>query len=345
MAKKVINILGIETSCDETAAAIVQNGTDVLSNVIASQIKVHQKTGGVVPEVAAREHVKYLVPVIKQALHDARIDWHHVDAIAVTKGPGLPSSLVSGVTAANVLALLKRKPLIPVNHVEGHFLANFLDCEEKIRFPVLVLSVSGGHNELVFMSDQLRYRVLGETRDDAAGEAFDKVARLLGLPYPGGPAISELAKGGDCLKYHFPRAYLEKGSLDFSFSGLKTSILYFLQKGLDYGKKKPSKKFLADTAASFQEAIVDILKEKILMALKKFPEIREVHLTGGVSANKRLREVMGIAVMRIILRHPKKLSYCTDNAAMIACRGYFQFMRDKALSLQRFSPVVSNPNF
>lgn len=310
-----MKILAIESSCDETAAAVVENGSKVLTNVIASQIAIHKETGGVMPEVAAREHIKAIIPTVEKAMEDHT--WDEIDAVAVTKEPGLIGSLVIGRISAAVLAFAKGKPLIEVNHIHGHMYANWLDTETEPQFPIVILTVSGGHNELVLMRSHGDFEKLGETLDDAAGEAFDKVARLLKLGYPGGPAIEKAAINGNPRAVEFPRGM--KNSWDFSFSGLKTSVLYFLQK--DNRLDEPQ--FVADVAASFQEAVADALVEKLMMAVKKYKP-KEVHLSGGVSANKYLRarierELDGQAVFR----HPKKMSYCTDNAAMIGGAAYF----------------------
>jgi len=341
-----MRILGIETSCDETAAAVVENGTIVLSNVIASQIPLHQKTGGVVPEVAAREHVLKIIPVIDRALKEAKCGWDNIDAIAVTQGPGLLSSLIIGMTAASTLALYKNKPLIPVNHIAGHIYANWLDEDPKdpIHFPLLVMTVSGGHNELVLMKSHADYKLLGETLDDAAGEAFDKVARMLNLGYPGGPEIARVAEKGNAGAFNFPRVHMAKDSFDFSFSGLKTAVLNVVKTEFA-NKKRLSKKFIADCAASFQEAACEVLADKLLKAAA-LHKVKEVHLAGGVSANRRLREITaerieggfyrdhkGKQIKLTIspkLRFAKKLVFCTDNAAMIAAAAYFHFKKSRA---------------
>lgn len=352
-----MKILAIETSCDETAASIVEDGWKVLSNVIASQIDLHAKTGGVVPEVAAREHVLKMIPVLEECLEKANCDWDDIDAIAATKGPGLISSLIIGTETANVISYVKKKPLIPVQHITGHIYSNWLEVEEEIQFPVLILTVSGGHNELILMRSHHHFEVLGETRDDAAGEAFDKVARILGLGYPGGPIISKIGMEGDAGRFKLPRAYLEKGSLDFSFSGLKTAVLNEVKKsvgmsvqnnrleiaaGGDTERKSnisqpvaQDSNFKADLAASFQEAVVEVLANKLMMALEKFPEVIEIHLAGGVSANKRLREVIEAKKPSgITFRYPKSILYCTDNAAMIAAAAYHLYK----LNPDKFSP-------
>lgn len=331
-----MKILGIETSCDETSCAIVENGTRVLANIIASQIDLHAKTGGVVPEIAAREHVLKMIPVLDECLSVAGCTWDDIDAVAVTRGPGLISSLIIGTETANVISFLKEKPLVPVQHIVGHIYSNWLEIPDEVEFPVLVLTVSGGHNELILMRDHSEFEVLGETRDDAAGEAFDKVARILELGYPGGPVISREAENGDLARFNLPRSFLEKGSLDFSFSGLKTAVLNEAKKNVINGQ------FKADLAASFQEAVVTVLAEKLMMAYEKFSEVKELHLAGGVSANKRLREFIekmihgGCGSCKSAekfskipkLRYPKFIQFCTDNAAMIAAAGYYLYKKE-----------------
>lgn len=335
-----MKILGIETSCDETACAIVENGQKVLANAIASQIDLHQKTGGVVPEIAAREHVLKMVPVIEEALAEAKIEWPEIDAIAVTRGPGLVSSLIIGTETASAISYAKEKILIPVQHIVGHIYSNWLGVEEEIKFPVLILTVSGGHNELILMKAHGEFEVLGETRDDAAGEAFDKVARILGLGYPGGPAISQLAENGDPKRFKFPRAFLEKGSFDFSFSGLKTAVLQEVRKN-----ERLSMQEKADLAASFQEAVVEVLAAKLFAAYRHFHGIVEIHLAGGVSANQRLRAVVSekFSKEKIKLRHPLSLKYCTDNAAMIAGAAFFLHQKnpDKYRASTNLIPTTS----
>ena len=353
-----MKILGIETSCDETAAAVVENGTRVLSNVIFSQIPLHRKTGGVVPEVAAREHVVKIIPVLEEALKQAGATPDEIDAIAVTQGPGLLSSLVIGVTAASTLATVLKKPLIPVNHIAGHIYANWLDekAEDPVRFPLVVLTVSGGHNELVLMKSHANYKLLGETLDDAAGEAFDKVARLLGLGYPGGPQVARAAEAGNPRRFKFPQAQIGKDSFDFSFSGLKTAVLTLAER--EHKREGLlSEEFINDCSASFQEAVCGVLTDKLLRAAAK-NKVREVHLAGGVSANKRLREMAAekIAARRYYdhkgkpvklslqprLRHAANFSYCTDNAAMIAAAAYFHFRASRKKPV-RLMPVLADP--
>jgi N6-L-threonylcarbamoyladenine synthase len=288
-----MKILGIETSCDETACSIVEDGRKVLSNTVFSQIDIHAKTGGVVPEVAAREHVLKMIPVLDECMKQADCTWNDIFAIAITRGPGLLSSLIIGTETASVISYLREKPLIPVQHITGHIYSNWLEIEDEIEFPILVLTVSGGHNELILMRDHHKFEVLGETLDDAAGEAFDKVSRILGLGYPGGPLISKSAESGDHFAFALPRALLEKDSLDFSFSGLKTAVLDTVKAEMKkYGWRSESdfsEQFKCDISASFQEAVCDVLSEKLMRALKKYPDVKEVHLAGGVSANLRLR--------------------------------------------------------
>ncbi len=355
-----MKILGIETSCDETAAAVVEDGIRVHSNVIASQALIHHETGGVVPEVAAREHVVKIVPVITAALKEAHVALEDIDAIAVTQGPGLMSSLVIGVTAASTLAMASGKLLIPVNHIAGHIYANWLDekDEDPVQFPLAVLTVSGGHNELVLMKKHVNFQLLGETLDDAAGEAFDKVARLLGLGYPGGPIISKTALRGDRYAYTFPRVYLNAESFDFSFSGLKTAVLNLVTKEYELNRSL-SEKFIADCAASFQETVCEILSDKLLRAAQEH-NVQEVHLAGGVSANKRLREMVMEKIdgdffynakgkkerlgVRPRLRFAANLSYCTDNAAMIAGTAYFHFKANSLASkAKKTAPLYDFP--
>lgn len=329
-----MKILGIETSCDETSCAIIEKGTRVLSNVIFSQIRMHAKTYGVVPEVAAREHVLKIIPVLENALNKAKISLSEIDAVAVAFGPGLMSSLLTGVITANITSLFLDKPIIPVNHIEGHIYSNWLEAEIEPKFPILVLTVSGGHNEIYLMKQHFDFKLIGETLDDAAGEAFDKVARLLGLGYPGGPVIMEAAEKGNPSAYKFPRPMINKNNFNFSFSGIKTAVLYFIEKEKRAGRRI-NKKFINDVAASFQEAVTDVLCAKLIRALEKFSEVKEVHLAGGVSANIHLREKIEKEIekfntrssAKIIFRYPRKFEYCTDNAAMIASAGYYKYKK------------------
>ena len=318
-------ILGIETSCDETAASVVSDGRVILSNAVASQMDLHAHYGGVFPELASREHVKAIYTIIDQALHQAHLELHEIDAIAVTRGPGLAGSLVVGVNMAKGLSLATGKPLLGINHMEGHIYSSWLypadtSPHQPPRFPLLALLVSGGHSELILVRDHLEYERLGGTVDDAAGEAFDKVARLLDLPYPGGPSIQKASLEGNPTAFPFPRAMME-GTWDFSFSGVKTSVLRTVENLQEQGKPLP----IPDLAASFQAAVVDVLVEKTLAAAETF-EVREIIVAGGVSANKRLREKMLLESERPV--HIPPLYLCTDNAAMIAGAGYYHYIKD-----------------
>lgn len=313
--------LGIETSCDETAAAVIKNGTEILSNVVLSQIDIHQKYGGVVPEIASRHHIEAVFPVINEALNKAQVTLDDIEVIAVAYGPGLVGSLLVGVGAAKALAFAAQKPLVGVNHIEGHIYANFLDGR-KIKPPFVCLTVSGGHTDLLLIPRLGEYQIIGRTRDDAAGEAFDKVARVLGLPYPGGPQIEKLAKEGDPEAISFPRGLLEPDNFDFSFSGLKTAALNHL----NHAKQKGQEVNLPDFAASFQWAIIDVLTQK-LMAAAKLHRVEQVILSGGVAANNTFREHVAEEAQKAgmeLLYPPKHL--CTDNAAMIGSAGYFRYL-------------------
>lgn len=325
-------ILGIETSCDETAAAVVQDGRAILSNIVASQIDLHARYGGVFPELASRAHVEAISAVVEQAVADAGVSHAKLDAIAVTRGPGLVGSLLVGANYAKGLALATGKPLLGINHLEGHIYSLWLsEPYREIQFPVLVLIVSGGHTELLLMEDHGKYRRLGATLDDAAGEAFDKVGRVLGLPFPGGPNIERAAQMGNAAAYSFPRSKRDE-SYDFSFSGLKTAVLREVavlsvtQSGQKRGPEKNPKLrpdvSVNDVAASFQEALVGALVEKTVRAAKEF-EATEILMAGGVSANQLLRQKMR-AESALPVRYPP-LNLCTDNGAMIAAAGYFRY--------------------
>ncbi|NLE75347.1 MAG: tRNA (adenosine(37)-N6)-threonylcarbamoyltransferase complex transferase subunit TsaD [Chloroflexi bacterium] len=321
----MVKILGIESSCDETAAAVVGDGRKILSSVVASQIELHQPYGGVFPEIASRQHVLSVVPVIRQAMEDAAAHWSDLAAVAVTYGPGLAGSLLVGVNAAKAIAWAQGLPLVGVNHLEGHIYANWLQTTPEPLppppLPLVVLIVSGGHTELLAMRGHGHYERLGGTLDDAAGEAFDKVARLLELGYPGGPAIQKAAEGGNPKAFRFPRARLG-GGYDFSFSGLKTAVLRTLEELRADPRARRRPLPLADLAASFQAAVVDILVEKTQAAAEEV-QAREVLLAGGVAANAALR-----AEARARLAVPLRVappSLCTDNAAMIAAAGHFAF--------------------
>jgi N6-L-threonylcarbamoyladenine synthase len=304
-----MKILGIETSCDETAAAVVEDGTRILSNQIASQVEIHARYGGVVPEVASRQHLLSVIPVIERAMTEAGVSWEDLSGIAVTVGPGLAGSLLVGVNVAKAITLSRGLPLIGVNHLEAHIYANWLG-NDSISFPVVCLIVSGGHSDLVLMKGHGDYVVLGRTRDDAAGEAFDKAARILGLGYPGGPAIEKASKEGTA-SIQLPRAWL-KGSHDFSFSGVKTALLRLVEAG-----KVPS---VADGAASFQAAVVEVLVTKTVSAARE-RRVKKIMLSGGVASNSSLRE-------QLVKHSPLPISVpppvlCTDNAAMVAACGYY----------------------
>lgn len=322
--RKKLNILAIETSCDETAAAVLQGAVSgkpnfrILSSVVNSQIEIHKKTGGVVPEVAARAHMQNILPVTNQALAQAKKKLADIDYVAVTTGPGLVVSLIVGTEFAKGLALATGKPLIPTNHMCGHLYSAFAQTPAKVKFPVLSVIVSGGHTMLILMKDYKNYKVIGNTVDDATGEAFDKVARLLNLPYPGGPEISKLALQGKN-DVGFPRPMINEKNYDFSFSGLKTAVLYHIQK---LGGKL-SKQRKADIALSFQNAAVDVLATKALKACKQY-KCKTLTLTGGVAANKQLRERLAneCKVNKLDFLVPE-MSLCTDNAQMIAIAAYF----------------------
>lgn len=325
-----MNILAIESSCDETAAAVIKDGTEVLSNIIASQVEIHARYGGVVPEVAARSHIEVILPVIDEALSIAKCSWDDIDAIAVTKGPGLIGSLLIGVMTARAVAIAKNKPLIGVNHIWAHAFGSFL-TDSKPTFPFLALTVSGGHTTLSLYSEDLSRQVIGETLDDAAGEAFDKVAKLLGLGYPGGPAISKAAENGDGDKYHFPMANLGKSSFDFSFSGLKTAVLRQIQEitgqnpGIIGGKKsyQLDSQTIADLSASFQKAAVGALVRQTHKAYLQFKP-KAVVVGGGVAANSYLREKILEIIPGAIFVPPV---LCTDNAAMIGALAYQKYQK------------------
>lgn len=325
-ANKEILILGIETSCDETAASVVKNGRVILSSVVASQIESHKRFGGVVPEIASRHHVEQITIVVEEALKEAGIDWEQLDGLAVTQGPGLVGALLVGIHAAKALAFAHGLPLIPVHHIAGHIYANRL--VEEMAFPLIALIVSGGHTELVYMKEHGHYMVIGETRDDAAGEAYDKVARTIDLPYPGGPEMDKLAQfGSDILD--FPRAWLDEGSLDFSFSGLKSAVINTLHNAAQRGEQYAPE----DVAASFQASVVEVLVEKTRQAAKTY-RVNQVLLAGGVAANKGLREALDKMCKEENLHcvvPPLKL--CTDNAAMIAAAGTIGFQKNHRASL------------
>ncbi|UYO32672.1 tRNA (adenosine(37)-N6)-threonylcarbamoyltransferase complex transferase subunit TsaD [Bacillus halotolerans] len=317
--QKDLYILGIETSCDETAAAIVKNGTEIVSNVVASQIESHKRFGGVVPEIASRHHVEQITLVIEEAFRKADMTYRDIDAIAVTEGPGLVGALLIGVNAAKALSFAHHIPLVGVHHIAGHIYANRL--VEEIVFPALALVVSGGHTELVYMKEHGSFEVIGETLDDAAGEAYDKVARTMGLPYPGGPQIDKLAESGNDT-IPLPRAWLEEGSYNFSFSGLKSAVINTLHNAAQKGQEIAPE----DLSASFQNSVIDVLVTKAARAAKEYG-VKQVLLAGGVAANRGLRA----ALQKEFSHHEgtaliiPPLSLCTDNAAMIAAAGTIAF--------------------
>ena len=311
-------ILGIETSCDETAVAVVRDGTQIESNVIASQTDLHARYGGVMPEQASRAHLRAIVPAFEEAFERAAVTWADVDAIAVTHGPGLAGALLVGVNVAKGLAFARDKPLLGINHLEGHVYANWLEALSAPRFPLVALIVSGGHSDLVLADAHGQYRRLGRTRDDAAGEAFDKVARMLGLGFPGGPIIERLALEGDPSRFALPRAWLEPDTWDFSFSGLKTAVLHEVRALETGGGELP----VADLAASFQAAVVDVLATKAARAAHVFGAT-QLALGGGVAANRTLLRAVEQRAQLPVICPPPRL--CTDNAAMIASAGYFRY--------------------
>ena len=316
-----ILILGIESSCDETAASVVRNGREVLSNVISSQIDIHTLYGGVVPEIASRKHVERINYVIEQAFDDANVTLQDITAISVTYGPGLVGALLVGVGAAKAIAYAAGKPLVGVHHIKGHIAANYIEHKE-LEPPFLCLVVSGGHTHLVRVQDYARFEVIGRTQDDAAGEAFDKVARTIGLGYPGGPKIDKLAREGNPQAIAFPRAKIDGSAYDFSFSGVKSAVLNYLNACEMKGEEIQA----ADVAASFQQAVVDVLVEHGVQAAKKLGETR-IAVAGGVASNSALRQAMEDACVRenLELCYPSPI-YCTDNAAMIAVQGYYEYM-------------------
>ncbi len=333
-----MRILGIETSCDETGAAIIEgkprdHKVKLISNITSSSLSLHSKTGGIIPEIASREQIKYIIPVIKKTIENCKLKIEDLDAIAVTIGPGLIGSLLVGVETARTLAYVWRKPIIPVNHLVGHIYANFVskiqDSSADIKFPLIGLVVSGGHTDLVYMEKHKRILWLGGTLDDAAGEALDKIGRLLSIPYPGGPHIEEHAKNGNPNRFNFPRPMIGSPNFDFSFSGLKTAVF---RKVKEIQQSAPSRegfsaKTIADLCASSQQAIIDVLVKKTLDAARKY-RVKSILLSGGVAANSKLREQFELKIknekLKIPLFFPEK-RLCTDNAAMIASAGFFNY--------------------
>jgi N6-L-threonylcarbamoyladenine synthase len=312
-----MKVLGIETSCDETAAAVVEDGTRILSNEVSSQVEIHARYGGIVPEVASRQHILAIIPVIEQAMTEARTGWSDIDGIAVTAGPGLAGSLLIGVNTAKAISMSRNIPLTGVNHLEGHIYANWISQNSTVpEFPLLALIVSGGHSDLVLMKGHGSYEVIGRTRDDAAGEAFDKAARILGLGYPGGPAIQKAAESGTP-SIDLPRSWI-RGTSDFSFSGIKTALLRLEENNLIENKM--------DAAASFQEAIAEVLVTKTIDAAEEHG-VKQIILAGGVAANRPLRErLVRQSILPVLI---PEIGLCTDNAAMIAACGFFRFKAGK----------------
>jgi len=316
--------LAIESSCDETSAAILKNGREVISNIVATQIDLHKKFGGVVPEVASRKHVESIDAVVQSALDEANMTFDDIDIIGVTHGPGLVGALLVGLSTAKALAFALNKPLVGVNHIEGHISANFIQ-DKELEPPFICLIVSGGHTHLAEVKDYGKYEILGRTRDDAAGEAFDKIARAMKLGYPGGPIIDELSKRGNKDSIKFPRIYLENDSYDFSFSGLKSSVLNYL----NAKKMKNEDIVVEDVAASFQQSVVEVLTNKAIKAAKE-KGYDKIVLAGGVAANSGLREMLVTECKNhnIEVKYPS-LELCTDNAAMIGCAAYYDYINGK----------------
>ncbi|MDP2649610.1 MAG: tRNA (adenosine(37)-N6)-threonylcarbamoyltransferase complex transferase subunit TsaD [bacterium] len=347
-------ILGIETSCDETGAAVIEakkgdKKINLLSNVVASSLPIHIKTGGIIPENAARQQIKYIIPVIKQALSSTRVELSAIDAIAVTIGPGLIGSLLIGVETAKTLAFAWNKPIIPVNHLIGHIYANFIESESSLslrsgfageaiseiaEFPAIALIVSGGHTDLLLMKNYRELKWLGGTRDDAAGEAFDKIGRLLELPYPGGPSIEKASEQGNAAIFKFPRPMIDSNNLDFSFSGLKTAVFQTVQR-----LKTKDQRLIANLSASVQQTIIDVIITKTLKAAERY-KVKSIIAAGGVSANQKLRDEFRKKIedkkMKVKLFFPEK-KFCTDNAAMIATAAFFNY---KPIPWQK---ITANP--
>ncbi|MFW5961857.1 MAG: tRNA (adenosine(37)-N6)-threonylcarbamoyltransferase complex transferase subunit TsaD [bacterium] len=322
-----IYILALESSCDETAASVNKNGLEVLANVVSSQVDLHKKFGGVVPEIASRRHLELLLPVIDQALEEAGIKFNDLDAVAATHGPGLVGGLLVTLTAAKTISLALKIPLIGVNHIAGHIYANFIDNPE-IEKPLLCLTISGGHTDLLYFEDLRGYQILGRTIDDAAGEAFDKISRFIGLGYPGGPAVEKAALSGDRNAIDFPRADLGE-SYNFSFSGLKTAVMNYVNNE----KQRGNEVNIKDLAASFQEAVVDSLASNLIQAVEEY-DVESVVLSGGVAANQRLREVIAARLEEYDLElYYPSLELCTDNAAMIGAVAYYQYLERDFASL------------
>ena len=320
--KKDVLILAIESSCDETAASVVKNGREVLSNIISSQIELHKLYGGVVPEIASRKHIEKINQVIEEALKEADVTLDDLDAVGVTYGPGLVGALLVGVAEAKAISYARKLPLVGVHHIEGHISANYIENKD-LEPPFVCLVVSGGHTHLVVVNDYGKYEIIGRTRDDAAGEAFDKVARAIGLGYPGGPKIDRLSREGDPEAIHFPKARIEGSPYDFSFSGLKSAVLNYL----NGCRMKGEEVCRADVAASFQKAVTDVLVEHAIKAVKEYG-YDELAIAGGVASNSTLRAAMERACRnnKIKFYHPSPI-LCTDNAAMIGAAAYYEYIR------------------
>ncbi len=331
-------ILAIETFCDETSIAILKDGKKLLSNIVYSQEKMHAKFGGIVPEIAARKHIETVIPTIDKALTKANVKLNKMDYIAVTNGPGLITSLMIGIDTAKSLSFALKIPIIPIHHTESHIYSNFIENSE-IEFPALALVVSGGHTNLILIKDHGQYQEIGSTRDDAAGEAFDKVAKLLNIGYPGGPVISEKADMGNSRAYSFPRPMINSNNFDFSFSGLKTEVLYLVQK--KHNKFSPQE--INNICASFQIAVVDVLVSKTIKAATKY-NVKSVLLAGGVSANKLLRRKLKTAVNQELEKtefYYPDFQYCTDNAAMVAQAAYYHVLNKNYTTWDK---VIVDPN-
>jgi N6-L-threonylcarbamoyladenine synthase len=332
-----MTILGIETSCDETSAAVFKDGK-LLSNATVVQL-FHSEHGGVVPELASRAHLKFIVSIVDDALHQASIDKTGVDAVAAVHGPGLIGSILVGLSFGKAMAMGLDIPFIGINHMEAHIFSNLIN-EPKPSFPFINLTVSGGHTQLVLVKDYFQYELLGETMDDAAGEAFDKVAKMLGIGYPGGPLVDKLAKNGNSKSVNFPRPYLEADSHQFSFSGLKTSVLYYLRKIVFDKTSNKNEQLIADICASFQAAVVDVLIDKLIKAAKKY-NVDDIAVSGGVSANSELRRRLEIEakINHMDLFIPN-IDFCTDNGAMVAVAGYERLRRGYKSSFE----LTAEPN-
>lgn len=320
--KENVLILAIESSCDETACSVVENGRNVLSNIISTQIEIHKQYGGVVPEVASRKHIENISDVVNEAIIKANVDSEQIDAVAVTYGPGLVGALLVGVNYAKGLSYAWNKPLIGVNHIEGHICANFIE-NKSLEPPFVCLVASGGHTHLIYVSDYGKYEIMGKTRDDAAGEAFDKVARAIGLGYPGGPLIEKKAKEGNPEAINFPRAIIDEDSLDFSFSGLKSAVLNYI-----HNKQQKNEEIVAeDVAASFQQAVTDVLVMKTMKAAE-LKDSKVVALAGGVASNSSLRSALENECKKNNYEFLKPSAIlCTDNAAMIGCAAYYKYLK------------------